>query len=77
MLERQPDGKSLECAVKRILLHEMDEEAERMVRVELDAMTALPVHPNVLTLIGHCRRTAQPSGRIELYMLIELCRGGR
>ncbi|KAL1526178.1 hypothetical protein AB1Y20_014906 [Prymnesium parvum] len=76
VIERQPDGKILEYAVKRLLIHELDEEAARMVNVEIEAMTALPVHPNVLALIGHCRRSNQSSGRTEIYMLMELCRGG-
>mmetsp|Transcript_24478 Transcript_24478/g.74701 ORF Transcript_24478/g.74701 Transcript_24478/m.74701 type:complete len:829 (+) Transcript_24478:487-2973(+) len=36
-------------------------------------MAALPPHPNVLRLIGHCRRMRPKNGGEEAYMLLELC----
>jgi hypothetical protein len=32
------------------------------VKSEIEVMASLPPHPNVLKLIGHCRRTSPKSG---------------
>jgi len=73
VIEREPDGKTRELAVKRIVFDPRDEEALLAVKSEIEIMAALPPHPNVLRLIGHCRRMRPKNGGEEAYMLLELC----
>ncbi len=74
--ELQPDGRSSTLVVKRAIISPDEPEQEEQVQAELDAMRSLPPHPNILALVGSCRR-AQPSAaepRDEVFMLLEYCR---
>ena len=79
--ERQPDGAEVEYAVKRVLIDGSDSGQLALVEGEIAAMRSLPPHPNIVTLLGFCRkpRAAGGGGRSELdefYLLLEMCAGG-
>ena len=78
--ELQPDGRQSTLVVKRVVLMSGDAEQESEVMSEVDVMRALPPHPNILALIGYCRRararTATHCAREEVFLLLEHCRGG-
>ena len=82
--ERQPDGAEMEYAVKRVLIDGSDSEQNALVEGEIAAMRSLPPHPNVVALLGFCRRPRSASGGgggggrslDEVYMLLEMCSGG-
>ena len=77
--ELQPDGGHRMFAVKRIVVDPSDLEQVDLVNGEVDAMEALPPHPNVLALTGSCRRPRRRgagAGGDEVFLLLELCRGG-
>ena len=76
--ERQPDGGLVSYAVKRVLLDASDEEQAAMAEQEISVMESLPPHPNLLALIGSCRRRNKVgrAGLNEVFLLLELCRGG-
>ena len=73
VIEREPDGKTREMAVKRVVFDAGDGEAEAAVASEVTTMASLPPHPNILKLIGHCRRQRPGFSACEVYMLLELC----
>ena len=79
--ERQPDGAEVEYAVKRVLIDGSDSEQLSLVESEIGAMRSLPPHPNLVTLLGFCRKPRAPggggrSGLDEFYLLLEMCAGG-
>ena len=73
--EWQPDGSERQFAVKRVILNQ-DPEQVALVEREIGVMRSLPPHPNVVELIGTCRRQVGSQGRDEVFLLLELCRGG-
>ena len=75
--EWQPDGSERQFAVKRVILDRKDAEQVALVEHEVAVMRSLPPHPNVVELIGTCRRQKGASGSAdEVFLLLELCRGG-
>ena len=78
--ERQPDGAEAEYAVKRVLIDGSDSEQMALVEGEIAAMRSLPPHPNVVALLGFCRKARSGGGGRssldEFYMLLEMCSGG-
>ena len=76
--EWQPDGAERQFAVKRVLFDSRDAEQAEQVRHEVRVMRSLPPHPNVVELIGTCHRKRGTAGgaQDELFLLLELCRGG-
>ena len=75
--EWQPDGTEKQFAVKRVILDRRDAEQLALVEHEVNVMRSLPPHPNVVELIGTCRRQRGASGaQDEVFILLELCRGG-
>ena len=75
--ERQPDGSEKQFAVKRVILDRRDAEQVALVEHEVNVLRSLPPHPNVVELIGTCRRQRGAAGaQDEYFMLLELCRGG-
>ena len=77
--EKQPDGNHQAYAVKRVLIDGADVEQNDMVDREVGVMEGLPPHPNILALIGSCRKRKNQAGRgrlDEMFLLLELCRGG-
>jgi len=73
VIEREPDGKTRDLAVKRVVFDPTDADALAAIKSEIETMAALPPHPNILRLIGHCRRLRPRGGGEEAYMLLELC----
>ena len=78
--ERQPDGAEAEYAVKRVLIDGSDSEQMALVEGEIAAMRSMPPHPNVVALLGFCRKARSGGGGRssldEFYMLLEMCSGG-
>ena len=78
--EWQPDGSERQFAVKRVILDRKDQEQVDVVEHESKVMRSLPPHPNLVELIGTCSRKQKGGGgggsHEEVYMLLELCRGG-
>lgn len=80
--EWQPDGSERQYAVKRVLVNRSDPEQAAAVEHEVTVMRSLPPHPNLVELIGTCNRPlvggagGASSSQEEMYLLLELCRGG-
>ena len=75
--EWQPDGSERQFAVKRVILDRRDSEQLALVEHEISVMRSLPPHPNVVELIGTCKRKRGSAGeQDEVFLLLELCRGG-
>ena len=75
--EWQPDGSEKQFAVKRVILDRRDPEQVALVEHEISVMRSLPPHPNVVELVGTCRRERGSGGaQDEVFLLLELCRGG-
>ena len=75
--EWQPDGSEKQFAVKRVILDRRDPEQVELVEHEISVMKSLPPHPNVVEIIGTCRRQRGSAGaQDEVFLLLELCRGG-
>ena len=77
--EWQPDASERQYAVKRVVVDRRDAEQVALVEHEIHVMRNLPPHPNIVELIGTCKRkrgTAGGGAQDELFLLLELCRGG-
>lgn len=75
--EWQPDGSERQFAVKRCIIDRSDAEAVEAIEREITIMRSLPPHPNLVELIGTCKRQrgANSSGE-EVFLLLELCKNG-
>ena len=75
--EWQPDGSERQLAVKRCILDRNDREQVELIDREIAIMNSIPPHPNIVELIGTCKRQRGTSGSAdEVFLLLELCRGG-
>ena len=76
--EWQPDGSERQFAVKRIIVDRNDSEHVEITQREIGTMRSLPPHPNIVELIGICKRQSGSSRTSveEVFLLLELCKSG-